>query len=257
MDVKRIDFHVHAKASKRFPFSLPYFWLTVDQARKANLDAFVLTEHFHAPDFWTAYEVLCQTMRYEEGVLHVSDGFRILTGAELGVAEGCDLLLMGTLDQLSRFSQGLAASPVTGYKPSFAEAIGMARRSGLFVTGAHMFRTGKELGKLGLAALRQLDALELNGKDFFLDASVRAEAALLGLPVVGGSDAHVWIQVGIKATGLSVEKVTPQTVARAVGRSEPAVRSLGYGPMAVQMSGAYKRLLKAKYARETAAWAAA
>lgn len=163
MDTKRIDFHLHAKASKRFPFSLAYFWLTVQQARNTNLDAFVLTEHFHAPDFWTVYDVLCQTVPYENGVLHLGAGLRALTGAELGIAEGCDLLLMGTLDQLGRFSQRLAASPVTGYKPSFAEAVTAARRCGLFVTGAHMFRPRKELGKVGLAALRQLDALEKGG----------------------------------------------------------------------------------------------
>ena len=106
MDVKRIDFHVHAKPSKRFPFSLPYFRLTIDQARKVGLDAFVVTEHFHAPDFWAGYQVLCQAMRYEHGVFTLSDGFQILTGAELGVAEGCDLLLLGTLDQLGRFLRG-------------------------------------------------------------------------------------------------------------------------------------------------------
>ncbi len=89
MDAKRIDFHVHAKASKRFAFSLPYFWLTVAQAREMDLDAFVLTEHFHAPDFWSVYEILCQTIPYQEGVLRLHDGFRILTGAEFGVAEGC------------------------------------------------------------------------------------------------------------------------------------------------------------------------
>jgi hypothetical protein len=249
MDAKRIDFHVHAKASKRFRFSLHDFWETVSQARRTDLDAFVLTEHFHAPDFWTMYEILCQVMPYEEGVFRANDGFRVLSGAELSIAEGCDLLLLGALDRLGRFSQRLAASPVTGYKPSFAEAIGAAHSCYLMVIGAHMFRPGKELGKLGLAALRRLDALEQNGKDFFQDAAVRAEAALLGLPVVGGSDAHFWPQVGIKASTLPIAEATQDAVTKAVAAGEATVRSLAYGPMAVQISAAYKRLLKARQAR--------
>ena len=253
MDLKRIDFHVHAKASKRFPFSLPYFRLTVDQARNRGLDAFVLTEHFHAPDFWRMYERLCEIMPYRDGVLGVDSGFQILTGAELGVAEGCDLLLLGTLEELGRFAQRLAASPITGYRPGFAEAIEAARHCGLFVTGAHMFRKGKELRKLGPDALCQLDALELNGKDFFLDAAVRAQAARWGLPVIGGSDAHVWLQVGIKTTSLPIREMTSRGVAAAVRATDAAVYSLPYGPMAVHLSGAYKRLLKAKQAAMAAA----
>jgi len=245
---KRIDFHVHAKPSKRFRFSLDAFWWNVSQARQANLDAFVLTEHFHAPDFWSMYDLLCQALPYEDGVLLVDDQFHILTGAELGVAEGCDLLLIGTLDQLGRFSHGLSESPVTGYKPPFDEALDVARRHGLLVIGAHMFRYGKELARLGPARLRRLDAFELNGKDFFHDGAVRDEAARLRLPVIGGSDAHMWLQVGIKVTVLPIDEVTPRAVARALAEGELDVQSVSYGPMAVQMSGAFKRMLKARVA---------
>lgn len=245
----RVDFHVHAKPSKRLRFSLDAFWWTVSQARQTGLDAFALTEHFHAPDFWSIYEVLCQTLPYEDGVLHVDDQLRILTGAELGVAEGCDILLIGALDQLGRFSQGLPASPVTGYKPPFREAVAVARRQGLLLIGAHMFRCGKDLVRLGPGHMRRLDAIELNGKDFFNDGAVREEARRLGLPVVGGSDAHVWLQVGIKATVLPVREVTQRNVARALASGETDVQSLPYGPMAVQMSGAFKRMLKARVAQ--------
>jgi len=246
---KRIDFHVHSKISKRFRFSLQDFGNIVTQARRTGLDAFVLTEHFHIPDFWSIYDLLCQTYHYNEGLLELDDGFRILTGAELGVAEGCDLLLLGTLDQLSAFSQRLPASPVTGYKPYFEETVRVAHSCGVLLFGAHMFRLEKELGKLGRVQLGSLDALELNGKDFLHDAAVRAEAEVLRLPVVGGSDAHFWLQVGIKATSLPIEELTHRSVAQAVAAGAGTVHSLPYGPMAVQMSKAYKRLLKASHKR--------
>lgn len=246
---KRIDFHVHSKLSKRLRFSLQDFEGIVTQARRTGLDAFVLTEHFQVPDFWSIYDALCQVYRYEDGVLELDDGFRILTGAELGIAEGCDLLLLGTLDRLSVFSQKLPASPVTGYKPSFAEAAREARECDLVLFGAHMFRSEKELGKLGRNHLGSLDALELNGKDFIHDAAVRAEAESLHLPLIGGSDAHFWLQVGIKATSLPIEEVTHRSVVQAVAAGVATVYSLPYGPMAVQMSRAYKRLLKAGHKR--------
>ena len=245
---KSIDFHVHAKVSKRLPFSFEYFRWNVQQAKHAGLDAFVLTEHFHAPDFWGMYDHLRSHFAYADGIFQVDHGLRILTGAELGMAERCDILLLGTLDQLRRLSLGLASSPVTGYKPPFAEARAVARRCGVLMIGAHMFRRGKELAHLGRANLRQLDALESNGKDFFHDKMIREEAERLELPVIGGSDAHFWLQVGIKAAILPVGEVTLATVKRAMAARQTHVRSLPYGPLAVQVSRAYKKVLKARIA---------
>ena len=245
---KRIDFHVHAKVSKRLPFSFEYFQWNLLQAKHAGLDAFVLTEHFHAPDFWGMYDHLRRHFAYADGVFQVDDRLRILTGAELGMAERCDILLLGTLDQLGRLSLGLASSPTTGYKPPFVEARAVARRCGILMIGAHMFRSGKELAHLGTANLRQLDALESNGKDFFHDTMIREEADRLELPVIGGSDAHYWLQVGIKSAILPVGEVTHATVTRAMAARQTRVRSLPYGPLAVQVSRTYKRMLKAQSA---------
>src|SRR5438445_13899347 len=108
---------------------------------------------------------------------------------------------MGTLAELGQFSQGLAASPVTGYKPPFGEAVEAAKGAGLVLIGAHMYRCGKELARLREGELRRLDGLELKGKDFFNDGAVRAEAGRRGLPVIGGSEAGVWCQVGAESTG--------------------------------------------------------
>jgi hypothetical protein len=55
--------------------------------------------------------------------------------------------------------------------------------------------------------------------------------------------------VGVKSTVLPIREVSPRAVARALTMGETAVRSLAYGPMAVQMSGALKRMLKARVAQ--------
>ena len=63
-----------------------------------------------------------------------------------------------------------------------------------------MFRRTKELGKFSPGDLRRLHALEINGKDFGTEVMLLIQARALGLPVVGGSDAHHWLQLGVRHT---------------------------------------------------------
>jgi len=151
------------------------------------------------------------------------------------------------LDQLRRFNARLTRPATGGYRPPLAEAVAAARDAGLFMIGAHMFRQGKELAALG-RELASLDAMEANGKDFRKDERVYDAARRLGLPVVGGSDAHFWPQIGIKATLLPINEITQERVAAAIRGGLAAVESLDYGPVAVQISGAYKRILKVRQA---------
>jgi hypothetical protein len=67
--------------------------------------------------------------------------------------------------------------------------------------------------------------------------------------VVGGSDAHFWAQVGIKATVLPIDEITQASVTSAIRDRRAAVESQSYGPLAVQISAAYKRIAKARRAR--------
>jgi len=83
---------------------------------------------------------------------------------------------------------------------------------------------------------------------------VRTVAAKLRVPVVGGSDAHFWAQVGIKATVLPVDELTQTSVASEIRTGRAAVESQSYGPIAVQISGSYKRIAKARAARAAAAY---
>jgi predicted metal-dependent phosphoesterase TrpH len=248
--LKRIDLHTHAKISKLFPFEMRSVHQMIAQARRVGLDGVALVEHFHAANFWQVHEMLGAAFSYEDGVYRAG-GFHILTGAEVSlVTDGraADLIMLGTLDQLRRFNGRLVRPATGGYKPAFAEAIAVAREAGLFVIGAHLYRPGKELAVLG-GRLAALDALEANGKDFRGDDRVYDAARRLGLPVVGGSDAHFWPQVGIKATMLPINEITQSSVTGAVRQGFAAVECLDYGPVAVQISGAYKRILKARQAR--------
>lgn len=248
--LKRIDLHTHAKISKLFPFEMRSMHQMIAQARRVGLDGFALVEHLHASNFWDVHEVLGRTFAYADGVYRTEGGFHILTGAELSLMDHgrpADLVLLGTLGQLRRFNGRLTRPATGGYRPPLAEAVAAARDAGLFIIGAHMFRQGKELAALG-RELASLDAVEANGKDFRKDERVYDAARRLGLPVVGGSDAHFWPQIGIKATLLPINEITQDRVTTAIRDGLAAVESLDYGPVAVQISGAYKRILKARQA---------
>ncbi len=251
--MKRIDLHTHAKLSKSFPFAPRAVWQHIAQAKRLGLDGVALVEHFHAADYWRIHEALRREFRYSDadGVYEGPDGFRLLSGAELSILEGCDLIVLGTVRQLEALDATLARPATAGYRAPFDEAIAAVRHAGGFVAGAHMFRPGKELAKVGLPRLAALDALELNGKDFTMDDRVGAEATRLGLPIMGGSDAHFWAQVGIKTTVLPIDEITQASVTSAIRDGLASVASQPYGPLAVQISGAYKRIAKTQ--RERAA----
>ncbi len=249
--MKRIDLHTHAKISKLFTFEMRSIHQMIAQARRVGLDGVALVEHFHASNFWEVHEALRGMFAYADGVYRTEDGFHILTGAELSLMDRgrpADLILLGTLDQLRQFNGRLPRPATAAYRPALSEAIAAVRDTGLFVIGAHMFRPGKELAALG-RELAALDALEANGKDFRRDERVYDAARRLGLPVVGGSDAHFWPQIGIKATLLPINEITQAKVTGAIREGLATVESLDYGPLAVQISGAYKRILKARQAQ--------
>jgi len=62
--------------------------------------------------------------------------------------------------------------------------------------GAHPLRPGRDLSKLPHRLLKQLDALEINGRELERVHEVSKFAAHLNLPLVGGSDAHLTRHLG-------------------------------------------------------------
>ena len=110
--------------------------------------------------------------------------------------------------------------------------------------GAHMFRPGKELGKLPAADLRRLDALEVNGKDFGSEVMLLVQARALRLPVVGGSDAHHWLQLGVRHSALHVETLDLASVQGAIRGGLCGYGAMGCAPLQVKAAKAIKRLSK-------------
>jgi hypothetical protein len=79
-----------------------------------------------------------------------------------------------------------------------------------------MFREKKRLEKLAPADLKRLTALEVNGKDLGTEDRLVAVARDLGLPVVGNSDAHHWLQLGVRHSLFPINEISLAELKRAL-----------------------------------------
>ena len=247
----RADLHVHSKVCKDSAFSHRHFESTVERARHMGLSGFALTEHMHAPGYWSTLDELVQRYGYDDGHLALGDGFNVLAGAELTVEESVDVILIGGIDQLRLFDRSFFPMPSQGYLPRLDDVFGPAREAGLVVIAAHPTRQGKNTVKAGRRHLGRFDALEINGKDVALgrvEPEIRRLAAHLDLPVVGGSDAHVWPQVGVQSTVLSLGELTQEGLRLCLARREASTETAPRIDSLVRISKAHKSIVKQRLA---------
>ena len=209
----RFDFHVHSMLSKSIPFSLSDLDLMISQAKKRHLDGFALTEHIHAPGYWDTYRQVKGSFVYRRGVYRVNRDFHILNGAEINLGSGGHLIVIGEMDAIQDLDERLDLTE--GNRPTLAEVLEIADTSLIF-HGAHPFRPEGGIIKSPDYLLKQLCALELNGKDADMEKIVRTAASELGMSLIGGSDAHLWPQVGISITTLPKETVSISSLKKMV-----------------------------------------
>lgn len=196
----RIDFHSHAVITKRIGFDYDYFLGMADGARRNSLDAVVLTEHFNTLRFEEVYDTLDRKLDYT-GAYYLADGLRIYTGIEVDVSEGVHILLLGDRDAVRSLRAGLDEHVERDRFIGFSKLLDRARHEGLVVNAAHPLRPGRELLQIDEDLARRVDLIDLNAKDLFLHgpdmrARISELGSRLGVPVVAGSDAHHFLQLG-------------------------------------------------------------
>lgn len=199
MSVTRLDLHNHFQVAKRMPFRLRDAERFARTLLRRGLNGGAITEHFHARHFWRIYDALTARYDHRDGVFDI-DGARFFTGAELTLAEKVDVLILAPIDELRRIDNAFDGLLSEGHHPTareFADACDILSPDCLRIA-AHPMRPGKSILKLdATTAERITDAVEVNACYAFNDeADVRAYAASRSLPLVGGSDAHVWLQAG-------------------------------------------------------------
>lgn len=248
--MKKYDLHVHAMLTRSIPFKMADLRPMVAQARKRKLNGFALTEHIDAPGYWTTYDLLRETYPYRDGVYEIEPGFHIINGVEISLMHGGDLIALGDPENIRKLDKRFGLN--RGQRPPLPDII---RNAGddLILIGAHPYRPAGGLMKFDACWLKELTALEINGKDYGLEHDVRKTAADLGLPVVGGSDAHYWPQIGISLTSIPLERPDITMLKEAISHGFCMAERSQDAAEVVEMCNSYKRMIKEELGIPTSA----
>jgi hypothetical protein len=215
----------------------------VTMAGRVGLDALALTEHFHAREYWAIPRYLEETYPMERGVLRAGQ-LALLPGAEVNIREGAHVITLGEIAELRRLDRAFPTALSAGYEPTLREYLDVTDDFDVARIGAHMFRRGKELGKFSPADLRRLHALEVNGKDFGSEVMLLTQARALGLPIVGGSDAHHWLQLGVRHTLVHTDELSMPAVLKAIKEGLTGYGEGSYTPVRVKVAKSLKTITK-------------
>ena len=254
--MQRIDLHVHTRLSKNFEFNERVVNQLAELGQRRGLTGFALTEHIHAHKFWDMHESLLQRYQYKDGWYAMPNGMKMFSGCEITVGERVDFIVVGPLDEVRRlddsFSPRLSDS---NFVPAL-DFLATARERDLIVISAHPFRGGKETAKLPLdRVFSQVDAIEVNGRDHGNERQVTALANAAGLPVSGGSDAHYYLQVGIRSTVVPGKELSLESIRQAFQNRATRAHCKRYAPAVVEFCQEIKRVMKLR--RESAVSVAA
>jgi hypothetical protein len=147
--------------------------------------------------YWKTYSKIKEVFPYRRGIYYVSNDFHIINGAEVNLKDEGHLLLLGDMSEIRSIDEKLRLSD--GYRPSLEELLTNVS-SEIIVIGAHPFRPFSGLMQFAPSQLKLLHALELNGSDPENADHVQQFTKIIGMPIVGGSDAHVWPMIGVSHT---------------------------------------------------------
>ncbi|MGL4818740.1 MAG: PHP-associated domain-containing protein [Bacilli bacterium] len=213
----RIDFHSHAKLTKKSTFRMEHFVDMLTMAAHEGLDAVCITEHFNTLAFEDVYDTLDQHFTYKGHYYEVA-GVKAFSGMEVDVARGGHILVTGHRDNIRTVRAALAPHTEEGAFIELEALLALAKANELMVIGAHPFRESNSLFQHDASLLQQLDAFDLNGKDLYtygpeaMEGRVRELAAEIGIPVVTGSDAHYPVQYGCVHTVLERDCETAEEI---------------------------------------------
>src|SRR3989475_8287729 len=229
--------------SKHFKFDPVSVERMVRMARRVGLDGLALTEHVDAPAFWALHNHSERTYPLGGGVFW-ADGLALIPGAEINIREGAHIIVLGDVAGLRRLDRAFAEPLSHRYEPTFREFLDVSEYFEVALIGAHMFRPKKELGKFRIDDLRRLHALEINGKDFGTEVMLLVQARALGLPIVGGSDAHHWLQLGVRHTLVHTDELTLPAIKKSIREGLTGFASGPYTPLRVKAAKSVKNITK-------------
>jgi hypothetical protein len=240
-----VDLHVHSRLSKSFDYDHTSLERLVTTARRRGMDGFALTEHIHAVNFWDMHSCLLDRFEYSDGRYRI-DEFTVLSGAEVTVEERVDFIVVGPLDEIRSLDDAFRPRLSRwNLVPAmlFAEE---ARRRNLVLILAHPYRPGKEAAKLDERIFEMVHAIEVNGRDHGGERQVAQLAERHNLPLSGGSDAHFYLQVGIRAAVIEQPALDFDRLRASFEAGRTRVHAKAYARSVVELCQEIKRVAKWK-----------
>ncbi|MDL4841195.1 PHP domain-containing protein [Aquibacillus rhizosphaerae] len=244
-----IDFHSHVKISKKSKFMPEYFIEMMKEAKKSDLDALAMTEHFNTTRFQDIYDFLEAHYTYQNGYYNI-DGLKLFPGIEVDIKEVGHILLIGSREDVLTIRNELSSNLKEENFISFNGLLDIAEEFNILKIGAHPFRESTPLFHLETDQLQRLDALDLNGKDLYAQgyesysAKLTEFAQKVGLPIVGGSDTHQYLQYGSVINKLEKECETVDDLKICIHNSAYQVEVSPSLNIKVKSATLVKKLLK-------------
>jgi hypothetical protein len=249
----KIDFHSHSKLAKKMPFSQAYTEGILHEAKQSGLNAVCLTEHYNGIELTQSFEYIIKTMQPDGDCFVHENGLKVFPGLEINAAEGGHFLAIGSVETIWVIYRELSCYIQKKEHPSFEKILNLTKSLSVLLGVSHPFRRtgsgGNSMPDLSEEQLKQLDFIDLNGKDTAVDRTaaetqVQALSKRLGLPVLAGSDTHQSFQFGCIYSQFEEAFTTIAGLRGAIGHG---AYSIVYGESAslqVKAAGIIKRLLK-------------
>lgn len=98
-----IDFHMHGKIKKKFPFDKDNFINCINEAKNYGIDALTLTEHCHSKNFEESYDYLKNNYEYINECYYEIDGIKLFTGIEVTTTIDLDFIFIGNRTDINNF----------------------------------------------------------------------------------------------------------------------------------------------------------
>jgi predicted metal-dependent phosphoesterase TrpH len=254
----KVDLHVHSRLSKGFEFQHEVIGRLKDLGMRRGLNGFSLTEHIHCNDFWGMTDALRSTYNYRDGYFDLKDGFRMFSGCEVTVDERVDFIVVGELDEIERLDRTFYPRLSEWNHPPGLDFLRAARELELLVISAHPFRPGKETKKLPLDEVFSLvDGIEANGRDHGTEHAVAALGREYDRSLSGGSDAHYYLQVGVRSTVIPNRELTLDNIRGAFASRRTVAHCKPYAHKLVALCKEIKQLAKRRQEQAEAAIVAA
>jgi predicted metal-dependent phosphoesterase TrpH len=250
-----IDFHFHTCISKGIGFNHEQMRASIVAARNQHMNAFMMTDHFDNHDFRTIYTELNRHYPCVDGNYFDIDGIWLFPGMEVETAEGCHILINGTLVDVLRAYDILAPYTTDATYLPFADIITRLTDIDLLKICAHPFRSGREFTRIDSALVSMFDAFDVNGKDLWKYGiehhhHVVRVANSYGLPAVGGSDAHHHLQVGVIHNRLQETCTTINAIRTVLRQGQFDIQINPHLARMVEEAQAAKKVVKRMYNTE-------